>query len=106
MFKNVPISDWISLSIGLIGLISGYLGQKNKLPVWVRAWLKRIGEQNIADAVERAAVFTEMTSEEKRKQAVTILKEITLKKLGFPVPESIANLLIENSYQLIKRRVN
>lgn len=51
-------------------------------------------------------MFTEMTSEEKRKQAVTILKEITLKKLGFPVPESIANLLIENSYQLIKRRVN
>jgi hypothetical protein len=85
-------------------LISGYLGQKNKLPVWVRDWLKRIGDQNISDAVQRAANFNEISSEEKRKQAVLYLQEISINKFGFPVPVSIANLLVENAYQILRRK--
>lgn len=100
---SVPVHDWISLAVGLMGLISGLLAQKDRLPSWARKWLKRIGRRRITDAIERAAAIVEMPPEQRRSQAVVYLQKLAIKELGFPVPQSIANLLVEHVYQQWKR---
>ncbi|MFQ3549974.1 MAG: hypothetical protein SNJ70_09525 [Armatimonadota bacterium] len=100
---KVPINDWITLIFGLAGFLSACYAQKSRLPAWVRVWLKRIGDKKVLDAVQRAASITELSSEEKRRYAVLCLQKVSMKQLGFPIPSSIANLLVEHIYQKWKR---
>lgn len=100
---SVASGDWVSLAVGVLGAVSAYMSQKDRLPSWARKWLKRIGTQRITDAIERAASIAELTPDQRRKQAVVYLQEFCVKELGFPVPESIANLLVEHIYQQWKR---
>ena len=100
---KVPLGDWISLAIGLFGLITAYFSSKHRLPSWARRWLKRIGSDKISDAIERAAAIAELTPDQRRKQAVIYLQKICIQELGFPVPASVANLLVEYVYQRWKK---
>lgn len=102
-WKQVPLEDWISLAVGMVGFCSALLARRDRLPGWARAWLKRIGRARITDAIERAGAIAELAPEERRMQAVTYLQQLSIKELGFPVPRSIANLLVEHVYQHWKR---
>ncbi len=101
--STVPIADWISLGIGLFGLVSAYLASKDRLPAWARKWLQRIGSERVTDVIERAASIAELTPDQRRKQAVIYLQKVCISELGFPVPASIANLLVEYIYQQWKK---
>jgi len=103
MLSSVPIGDWVSLAVGLIGILSAYLASRDRLPSWARKWLDRIGSERVLDAIERAASIAELTPEQRRKQAVVYLQKLTIQELGFPVPASIANLLVEYVYQQWKK---
>lgn len=100
---TIPTSDWISLAIGILGFVTACLARKDRLPAWARRWLSRIGPERITDAIERAAAIAELSAEARRRQAVIYLQKLTIKELGFPIPASIANLLIEHIYQQWKQ---
>lgn len=99
----VPTHDWVSLAVGVTGLLTAALAQKDRLPAWARKWLKRIGTERITDAIERAASIAEMSPDQRRNQAVIYLQKLAIKELGFPVPQSISNLLVEHVYQQWKK---
>jgi hypothetical protein len=96
---TVSTQDWVSLAVGVVGALTAYLSQKDRLPAWARKWLNRIGPQRITDAIERAGAIIELSPDERRKQAVIYLQKLCVKDLGFPIPASIANLLVEHIYQ-------
>lgn len=100
---TVPLHDWVSLGVGIAGAVTAYLSRTDRLPAWARKWIKRIGKERIADAVERAASIIELSPDQRRRQAVIYLQKTAIKELGFPVPVSIANLLVEHAYQQWKR---
>jgi hypothetical protein len=100
---TVPTHDWFSLAVGVIGFITALLARKDRLPAWARKWLKRIGPEQITDAIERAGSIAELSPDARRKQAVIYLQKLSIRELGFPVPSSIANLLVEHVYQQWKR---
>ena len=100
---HIPLNDLISLAVGLFGFLTALLARKDRLPAWARKWLKRIGPSTITDAIERAGAIAELSPEAKRRQAVIYLQKLTVKELGFPVPVSIANLLVEHVYQQWKK---
>lgn len=97
--ESVPLHDWISLGVGVLGFATAMASRRDRLPVWARKWLRRIGTQRITDAIERAAAIAEMPPEQRRAQAVIWLQKAAVRELGFPVPQSIANLLVEHVYQ-------
>ncbi|MCE5199916.1 MAG: hypothetical protein ABFD54_15115 [Armatimonadota bacterium] len=101
--KGISLQDWITLIVGMLGFISACLSRTDRLPSWARKWLKKIGAARITDAIERAAAIAELTPDQRQKQAVVYLQKLCIKELGFPVPTSIANLLIEQVYQQWKR---
>lgn len=105
-FDSVSVGDWVSLAVGLIGFVSAYMASKDRLPSWARKWLSRIGSEKVLDAIERAASIAELTPEQRRKQAVIYLQKLTIQELGFPVPASVANLLVEYIYQQWKKARN
>jgi len=96
---TVSTQEWVSLAVGAVGALTAYLGRKDRLPAWARKWLSRIGPERITDAIERAGAIVELSPDERRKQAVVYLQKLCIKELGFPVPASIANLLVEHIYQ-------
>lgn len=100
----VPLGDWIGFAVGIAGLLISYLQSRDRLPKWARTWLARIGQDKVEMAIEYAARFEAMTSEQRRQEAVGYLIKLSEKELGLPVPESIANLLVEFVYQQWKRR--
>lgn len=100
---TVSTRDWVTLALGVTGALTTYLSQKDRLSSWARKWLKRIGAKRITDAIERAGAIAELSSDERRRQAVIYLQKICIAELGFPVPQSIANLLVEHVYQQWKR---
>ncbi len=101
--ENVSLNDWISLALGLTGLVTAYLAQRDRLPSWARKWLGRIGSERVMDAIERAGAIAELTPDQRREQAVIYVQKLCISELGFPVPASIANLLVEYVYQQWKR---
>lgn len=102
-FKHIPMDDWLSLAVGVMGFATALLARKDRLPGWARKWLRRIGSARITDAIERAAAIAELSPDARRAQAVTYLQQLTVRELGFPIPQSIANLLVEHVYQQWKR---
>jgi hypothetical protein len=103
VLQSVPLRDWAALGIGLLGIALSYVQSRDRLPSWARRWLGRIGREKIEKAVEYAARLSGLSSEERRREAVAYLMRLSEKELGFPVPESIANLLVEFVYQQWKR---
>jgi hypothetical protein len=101
--NTVSTQDWVSIAVGAVGALTAYMSQKDRLPSWARKWLSRIGPERITDAIERAGAIAELSTDERRKKAVVYLQELCVKDLGFPVPSSIANLLVEQVYQQWKK---
>jgi hypothetical protein len=101
---NVPARDWLAVAIGLAGFALSYLGSRDRLPKWARKWLARIGRDRIEDAIEYAARLGVMSPEERRAEAVGYLVRLSERELGFPIPGSVANLLVEFVYQQWKRK--
>ena len=100
---TIPLHDLVSLVVGVFGFVTACLSKSGRLPAWARTWLKRISVERVTDAIERAAGIIELTPDQRRKQAVIYLQKLCIKELGFPVPASIANLLVEHVYQTWKR---
>ena len=100
--SNVSIQDWIAIATGLGGLIAAWLQSKNRLPSWARKWMNDLGEASVLEAIEAAKRFD--TPAKRRSEAVEYLQRLSMKKLGFRIPTSVANLLIEYVYQQWKRR--
>lgn len=100
---SIAIADWFSVGVGLFGLISAALARKGRLPSWARKWLDRVGPERITEAIEKAAAIAELTPEQRRAEAVAFLQRLALRELGFPIPASVANLLVEYVYQQWKR---
>lgn len=103
LLDSIPVNDYITLAVGIIGFLTALLSRKDRLPAWARKWLKRIGTERITDAIERAGSIAELSPDERRRQAVTYLQKLSIRELGFPVPASIANLLVEHVYQQWKK---
>ena len=101
--KGIPIGDLLSIGIGLVGLLVAKIASSTRLPAWARRWLKKIGTDEILKAIELAAKIKDLTPEERRLQAVGYLQKLCEKELGFPVPTSVANLLVEYVYAQWKR---
>jgi len=101
----VPFWDWTVLLIGIAGFVLSYIESKDRLPKWAREWLSKIGRENVEQAIENAARLKGLSSAERRQEATAYLIRLSEKKLGFSMPESIANLLVEFVYQQWKRRV-
>jgi len=104
LLESVPLRDWAGLTIGLLGAVLGYVQSRDRLPRWARRWLARVGREQIENAIEYAARIADLTPEERRREAVAYLQRLSDRELGFPIPESIANLLVEFVYQQWKRR--
>ena len=102
--ENVSIKDWLVLAIGFIGLFAAQLESRNRLPGWARRWFARIGNDRIEQAIEYAAKIEGLSPEARRKEAVDYLVRLSERELGFHIPTSVANLLIEYVYQQWKRR--
>jgi len=103
MLHQVSLSDWISLAIGLIGVAAALLSRWGRLPANVRRWLKAIGQKRVLSLIETAAGdLSKKTNEQKRDWVATQVQAIAVKKVGFHVPDSIANLLVEHGYQIYK----
>lgn len=103
MIANVSTLDWISLAVAAICAGLAWLAKQQSLPIGARRWLGRIGQKQILEFVQQAEAFAEMTPDEKRAWVVAKLQGFTIDKLGFPVPTSIANLLVEFVYLAWKR---
>jgi|GEM_PF-811383 ribosomal protein L31E len=100
---TVHAGDWVSLAVGIVGVLTAALAQKDRLPSWVRKWLQRIGTRRIIRAIEFAGSAVELTPDQRRARAVAYLQEMVSKEFGFSVPTSIANLLVEHIYQQWKK---
>jgi len=98
---NVSIQDWIALAVGIVGVVAALLSRWGRLPANVRRWLKAIGEKRVLRLVETAAAnLSKKTNEEKRDWVARQVQAIAVKNTGFDVPNSIANLLVEQAYQV------
>lgn len=102
--QSVSLSEWVSLAVGLIGLVSAYLQSKNKLPKEAVTWLNKLGSPAVVNAIEYAEGYSDKSSDEKRAIASSWLAD-TSKRLGVSVPTSIANLLVEHVYQTWKKKL-
>ena len=103
--ESIPLHDWISLIVGILGLVTAWISRKGQLPAWTRKWLNKIKIERVLEAIDKAAAIADLTPDQRRKQAVIYLQKLCIKELGFPVPASIANLLVEFVYQTYKRKV-
>lgn len=104
LLNNVPAYDWVALAIGVVGVVLSYTQSRDRLPKWARRWLAKIGSEEIVAAIEYAARLHGLTPEERRQEAVAYLMRLAEREFGFPIPSSIANLLVEFVYQQWKRR--
>jgi len=95
--------DWALVAAALISAGLAWLAKQQSLPAGARRWLGRIGQDKILAFIKEAEAFAEMTPDEKRAWVVEKLQGFTIDKLGFPVPTSIANLLVEFVYLAWKR---
>jgi hypothetical protein len=104
MLKMASTQDWAALAIGLIGAVLGLVRSQDRLPKWARRWLARIGRDRVESAIEYAAKMSGLSSDERRREAAAYLMRLSEKEIGFAIPESIANLLVEYIYQQWKRK--
>ncbi len=99
VFKGVSISDWVSLAVGVLGVVSALLQRRNRLPDSLVKWRKRLTSAKIEAVIAQAAALERMRPRERRAWAVEELKELAMSKCGIRLPTSVANALVEVAYQ-------
>jgi len=96
--------DYVDIGVLLGSLLLTWLqASKLRLPKRVRAWVNRVGLDDLVRFVEQAERYAGQTSEEKR----LYVKALIIKKLHaqWPnIPESILNMLVEYAYQVWRTR--
>jgi len=103
MLKTISIQDWVTLAIGVVGLLTAFIQSRQaKLPVWARDWVKKIDQAEINACITTAGKFAGSTDAEKREMAVTLLQKSVQDSLRLTLPDSIANLLIEWGFSRMK----
>jgi len=101
--KGVPLQDWITLAIGIVGLVSALLQRiAPRLPKYVQTIIAKIGKQNIINLIAWAQEYAS-TPEKRKEAAVAELKKVAKNKLGIVLPDSIANLIVEWAVQQYKK---
>ena len=100
---EVSVSDWIALVVGALGLLAAWLARSNRLPANVRGYINKIGTEDVLKKIQVAAADLAASPEQRRMKVVEMVSDLAEKKLGFPVPDSIINLIVEYVYQLYKK---
>lgn len=100
---SVPMHDWIALIIGLSGLITAFVARSNSLPGPIKNYIARLGGQKSIDfVVVEATKLLGATDVERQAEALRLLQDVARKKLGWMIPDSIANYIIEHLWLVTK----
>lgn len=101
----MSIQEWISLGVGVVGFLAALLSRWGRLPANVRKWLKAVGEGRVFSLIEIAAadLSSKKTDAEKRAWVAGEIKKIAYEKEGLRIPDSVANLIVEQVYQRYKQ---
>jgi len=106
------MNDWIALAVGILGIIlpllTAWLQERTKAPVWLQEWLDKVGnggtlKTQIDYLVKAAASLSEKSPGERKAWVVNALWG-WLADNKLEVPESIVNLCVEWVYQTYKRK--
>jgi len=109
---NVSTNDWIALAVGILGIIlpllTAWLRERTKAPVWLQEWLGKAGNgdtvrERLTYLVNAAESFSEK-DDEQRKDYVKQSLIRWLVASNISIPDSVVNLLIEWVYQTYKRK--
>lgn len=104
MIKGIPITDLIPYAVAFFGMACALLSRWGKLPSNVRRWLRAVGEGQVLAKIQAAAVdISQSSNEKKREWVVAEIQALALRETGLPMPDSVANLIVENVYQAYKR---
>ncbi len=101
--KGISLADWIYIITTLMGFIIAWLAKQPRLPASAQKYLKSLTASRLLAIVEAVAADVTASPEQRRAKAVELLQSAARKKLGQPLPDSIANLLVEYGYQLYKK---
>jgi hypothetical protein len=105
MFKGITITEWITIGLAVIAAAKAFAEwRKIKLPPWAQTWAKKIGVKRIEGWIAQADRLGKMAPAERRAWVLEQLQAWALKEIGIPVPASVGNLLVEQVYQLWKRK--
>lgn len=102
--ENVNLKDWLTLAIGVIGLITAWVSQSNRLPKEARNYIARIGGERINQIISATAEMVTASPAQRQMRAVELLQDTAERRLGIRLPTSIANLIVEWAYQQYRRR--
>lgn len=106
---HVTTSDWIGL-IGLIvggpigGLLISLLQAKVKLPKAAQSALSKIGIDSVTKVIIEASTLQNMTDLERNAWATKELQDVAKRRLGGPLPDSIANVIVEFVFSKLRAK--
>lgn len=103
-FGAVNLNDLAAVIAGIVGVIVVLLARRGKLPKWLARTLGQIGLERIEEAIAYANKWKQMDDLERSGAARAYLQRIVLRELGIYLPDSVANLLVEYVYGLIRRQ--
>lgn len=101
--------DAIVYALTIIGLAVGWVWthiKKSKLaryiPAWLIDWFDGIDESDVRELIAHAATLAVKSDAERVAWVRVRLQKIALDRTGVPMPDSVANALIELVYQRVK----
>jgi hypothetical protein len=106
---HISTSDWIGL-IGLIvggpigGLLISLIQAKVKLPPAAQSALSKVGLDSITKIIVEATTLQGMTDLQRNAWATKELQDVARRKLGGPLPDSIANILVEFVFSKLRAK--
>ena len=100
---HISLVDLAYLAAAILGAGSAWLKSRTQLPAGARKWLAKLSSSCVTAAIEQAEAYADLSPDERRVKAVAFLQDLSKKELGFPVPTSVANLLVEFVYQTWKK---
>lgn len=99
---ELTLQDWIFIATALFTGIKWYF-ERNKLPKKYQKILDRIGIDNITNLIQKIDHFADLNSNEKRILVVEELKTFVKRECDMELPTSLANLLVEYVFNLLKK---
>ena len=109
----VTTQDWIALAVGILGivlpLLTAWLKERTKPPVWLQEWLDTVGRGDTVRArltylVKAAESFSEKDNEQRKDYVKqSLIRWLVASNIN--IPDSVVNLLIEWVYQTYKRKL-
>jgi hypothetical protein len=104
--KGIPLSDILALAVGLIGLLTAWVRRTNRLPKSVQNYIAELGGlDRLTELCATVAAFGDLTNDERKAKVALMLQDIAIAKIGFRLPDSIANLVVEYAYTTYRRQI-